>query len=137
MRNFNSLSVAIIVALSSITAHAQNSVTKDPLAASSQIVHLSASASAQVTQDWLVMTLAVQKDGTDAATVQKQIKTQLASALSLAPLQSAGTVTLDTQGALTTDSITTSGGTNTIATDSGNNTVVLNDGTNSVTGPEG
>lgn len=84
MRNFNSLSVAIIVALSSITAHAQNSVTKDPLAASSQIVHLSASASAQVTQDWLVMTLAVQKDGTDAATVQKQIKTQLASALSLA-----------------------------------------------------
>jgi len=84
MRNFNSLSAVIIVALSSITAHAQNSVTKDPLVASSQIVHLSASASAQVTQDLLVMTLAVQKDGTDAAAVQKQIKTQLASALSLA-----------------------------------------------------
>jgi len=84
MRNFNSLSAALLLALCGTTAQAQSAATQGVTAQVAQIVHLSASASAQVTQDWLVMTLAVQKEGADAATVQKQIKTQLASALALA-----------------------------------------------------
>jgi predicted secreted protein len=84
MRNFNSLSAAFLLALCGTLAQAQSSATQAVPAQAAQIVHLSASASAQVTQDWLVMTLAVQKEGADAATVQKQIRTQLASALALA-----------------------------------------------------
>ena len=84
VRNFNSLSAALLLALCSTVAQAQSSAIQGVPAQSTQIVHLSASASAQVTQDWLVMTLAVQKEGADATTVQKQIKAQLASALALA-----------------------------------------------------
>ena len=84
MRNFNSLSAALLVALCSTVVQAQSSASQSVPAQAAQIVHLSASASAQVTQDWLVMTLATQKEGADAATVQKQIKTQLASALAMA-----------------------------------------------------
>ncbi|PUE08920.1 hypothetical protein B9Z51_08265 [Limnohabitans sp. T6-5] len=87
MRNFNSLSGALIFALTSVVAQAQSPYIKVPptlQAAPSQIVHLSASAFAQVTQDWLVMIMAVQKEGTDATMVQNQVKTQLASALALA-----------------------------------------------------
>ena len=76
MRNFNSLSAALLVALCSTVVQAQSSASQSVPAQAAQIVHLSASASAQVTQDWLVMTLATQKEGADAATVQKQIKTQ-------------------------------------------------------------
>jgi predicted secreted protein len=84
MRNFNSLSAALLVAMCSTLVQAQSAASQSVPAQGSQIVHLSASASAQVTQDWLVMTLATQKEGADAATVQKQIKTQLASALAMA-----------------------------------------------------
>lgn len=48
------------------------------------IAHLSASATVQVPQDWLVIRMTVQKEGTDAAQVQRQIKTSLASALTQA-----------------------------------------------------
>lgn len=46
--------------------------------------HLSASATMQVLQDWLVIRLAVQKEGADAALVQRQLKTTLAAALTQA-----------------------------------------------------
>lgn len=42
---------------------------------------LSASATVQVPQDWLLIRMTVQKEGTDAAQVQRQIKTTLATAL--------------------------------------------------------
>lgn len=85
MRHFSTLSGALILALGTVAVQAQTS--RDlPLvqATPSKIVHLSASALAQVQQDWLVMTLSVQKEGTDAMAVQTQIKNHLASALALA-----------------------------------------------------
>ena len=46
--------------------------------------HLSASATMQVLHDWLVIRLAVQKEGADAALIQRQLKTTLAAALTQA-----------------------------------------------------
>ena len=46
--------------------------------------HLSASATTLVLQDWLLIRLAVQKEGADAALVQRQLKTTLAAALTQA-----------------------------------------------------
>jgi predicted secreted protein len=84
MRNFNILSAALVVALSGAGVHAQSSAIQVPAVLASPVLHLSASATAQVTQDWLVMTLSVQKEGVDAVAVQKQLKAQLAPALTLA-----------------------------------------------------
>jgi predicted secreted protein len=87
MRNFHMLSGTIVLSLLSTLTQAQTSAIKDAaigLSTPSQVVHLSASASAQVTQDWLTMTLAVQKEGSDAAVVQKQIQSQVAAALASA-----------------------------------------------------
>ena len=86
MRNFHSFSGAVILSLFSALAHSQNAPIQDTAtlqSTPSQVVHLSATASAQVTQDWLVMTLASQKEGSDAAVVQKQIQSSLAAALAL------------------------------------------------------
>ena len=49
-----------------------------------QSAHLSASATAQVQQDWLVIRLTVQKEGASASLVQTQLKNVMASALSQA-----------------------------------------------------
>ncbi len=85
MRHFSILAGALFWAFSGPVAQAQSvKEAQNVQATSSQIVHLSASASTQVLQDWMVMTLSVQKEGVDAATVQKQIKGSLASALALA-----------------------------------------------------
>ena len=46
--------------------------------------HLSASATAQVTQDWLLIRLTVQKEGASASLVQTQLKNVIAAALSQA-----------------------------------------------------
>jgi len=85
MRHFSILSGALLLAFSGAMVQAQS--VKEPQAPqvfSSKVVHLSATASAQVLQDWMVMTLSVQKEGTDPATVQKQIKATMSSALALA-----------------------------------------------------
>ena len=98
MRHFSTLSGALILALGSAAVQAQT-FRDSPLvqATPSKIVHLSASALAQVQQDWLVMTLSVQKEGTDAMAVQTQIKNHLASALALArPLAQAGALEVNT-----------------------------------------
>ena len=87
MRNFHSVSSTVIFSLCSALAQAQSAPIKDTASWQStplQVVHLSATASAQVTQDWLLMTLAVQKEGADAAVVQKHIQSSLAAALALA-----------------------------------------------------
>lgn len=98
MRHFSTLSGALILALGTVAVQAQT--PRDlPLvqATPSKIVHLSASALAQVQQDWLVMTLSVQKEGTDAMAVQTQIKNHLASALALArPSAQAGALEVST-----------------------------------------
>lgn len=84
MRNFNILSASVWLALSSALAHAQSPAVHASPVQPHQVVHLSASASKQVMQDWLLMTLSVQKEGLDATAVQKQLKAQLAPALALA-----------------------------------------------------
>jgi predicted secreted protein len=66
-------------------------------AAPHQVMHLSASAQTEVPQDWLVMTLAVQKEGLQAPAVQKQLNTVLSSALAVAmPLANPGAVEVST-----------------------------------------
>lgn len=53
-------------------------------AAPLQVLHLSASAHTEVPQDWLVMTLSVQKEGVQAPAVQKQLNAVLSAALAVA-----------------------------------------------------
>jgi predicted secreted protein len=87
MRPFNTLSAALMLAMSCSFAQAESPLIKDmgaSVSGPSQIVHLSASASSSVKPDWMVITLAVQKEGTEAATVQKQINAQVTAALALA-----------------------------------------------------
>lgn len=62
-----------------------------------QLVHLSASAQTEVQQDWLVMNLAVQKEGLHAPAVQKQLSAVLTAALAIAkPWVKPGSVDLST-----------------------------------------
>lgn len=62
-----------------------------------QVLHLSASAQSEVAQDWLVMTLAVQKEGLQATTVQKQLNASLSAALAVAsPLAKPGALHVST-----------------------------------------
>lgn len=49
-----------------------------------QVLHLSASAQTEVQQDWVIMTLAVQKEGPQAPGVQKQLNAVIAAALAVA-----------------------------------------------------
>lgn len=66
-------------------------------AAPHQVLHLSASAHTEVAQDWLVMTLAVQKEGLQAPAVQKQLNAVLSAALAVAtPLAKPGAVEVST-----------------------------------------
>lgn len=66
-------------------------------AAPHQVLHLSASAHTEVPQDWLVMTLAVQKEGLQAPMVQKQLNAVLSAALAVAtPLAKPGTLDVST-----------------------------------------
>ena len=62
-----------------------------------QVLHLSASAHTEVLQDWLVMTLAVQKEGMQAPAVQKQLTAVLSAALAVAtPLAKPGALDVST-----------------------------------------
>lgn len=66
-------------------------------AAPHQVLHLSASAHTEVAQDWLVMTLAVQKEGLQAPAVQKQLNAVLSAALAVAtPLAKPGAMEVST-----------------------------------------
>lgn len=69
----------------SATAHAQ-AATPSPR----NVVQLSASGSVEVDQDWLVMVLAVSRDGREAASVQRQLQQAVDTALGvLRPLAQA------------------------------------------------
>lgn len=64
-----------------------------------QVVHLSASAQTEVPQDWLVLSLSVQKEGPQAATVQQQLNATLSAAVATAqPWVKPGQVALSTGG---------------------------------------
>jgi len=66
-------------------------------AAPHQVLHLSASAQTEVAQDWLVMTLSVQKEGLQASAVQKQLNAVLSAALAVAtPLAKPGDLRVST-----------------------------------------
>lgn len=82
------------------SALAQSPSPTLPLAAQAaphQVLHLSASAHTEVAQDWLVMTLVVQKEGLQAPAVQKQLNAVLSAALGLAkPLAKPGAVEVST-----------------------------------------
>jgi len=66
-------------------------------AALHQVLHLSASAQTDVPQDWLVVNLAVQKEGLQAPAVQRQLNAVLSSALALAtPMAQPGGVEVRT-----------------------------------------
>jgi predicted secreted protein len=54
-----------------------------PAAVAQNVVQLSAEASVEVEQDWLVLSMNTTRDGTDAAQVQNQLKQALESALRL------------------------------------------------------
>jgi predicted secreted protein len=82
------------------SALAQNLSPTLPTAAQAaphQVLHLSASAHTEVAQDWLVMTLSVQKEGLQAPAVQKQLNAVLSAALALAtPLAKPGALDVST-----------------------------------------
>lgn len=90
LRRTTPLAWALMMALAwpSVFVHAQ-SASSPPMpvavhAAPHQVLHLSASAHAEVPQDWLVMSLVVQKEGLSAPAVQKQLNAVLSSALAVA-----------------------------------------------------
>lgn len=69
-------------------AQSQSSnVHHTPQLAPHQVLHLSASAHTEVPQDWLVMTLAIQKEALQAHAVQKQLNAILSAALAIATPQ--------------------------------------------------
>lgn len=66
-------------------------------AAPHPVMHLSASAQTEVAQDWLVVTLAVQKEGLQSAVIQKQLNTVLHAALAVvAPVAKPGALQVST-----------------------------------------
>ena len=89
------------LALPAATVQAQSAVsppmTHAAHAALNQILHLSASAQAEVPQDWLVITLSVQKEGLQAPAVQKQLNAILSAALAVGtPMAKPGAVEVTT-----------------------------------------
>jgi predicted secreted protein len=83
-----SMAWALMSALALPVASVQaQSTSNSPHAANAplnQVLHLSASAQTEVPQDWLVITLSVQKEGLQAPAVQKQLNAILSSALAVA-----------------------------------------------------
>lgn len=79
--------LALLSALAMPNALAQASLASGPAAPPTahaephQLVHLSATAQTEVAQDWLVMTLSVQKEGLQAMAVQKQLNDVLSAAM--------------------------------------------------------
>jgi predicted secreted protein len=80
MRLMISLIAASALLLSAGTVFSQTIPTPQP----AQRVSLSASASVQMSQDVLTLSLTTQRDGVDAQTVQSQVKAALDTALTLA-----------------------------------------------------
>ncbi len=77
MKNVIKMIAACAVLTGACAVFGQNSVPMEPR----NVVHLSASGVVDVQQDWLTLTLAVTRDGTEAAALQSQLRQALDSAL--------------------------------------------------------
>lgn len=90
------------LALPVVSVQAQSVSSPAPHAAHAaaalhQVLHLSASAQTDVPQDWLVISLSVQKEGLQAPAVQKQLNAVLAAALAVAtPMAKTGALEVST-----------------------------------------
>ena len=98
---FPPIALALMMACGTSVACAQASTgfvsSNGVQAAPFQVVHLSASAQTEVAQDWLVMTLSVQKEGLQAPAVQKHLNALLARALALGtPMAKPGALEVST-----------------------------------------
>lgn len=80
------LALTALGLISALTlSHAQSEVSSTSTATlPHQLLHLNASDQTDVQQDWLVMTLAVQKEGPQASGIQKQLNAIVAAALAMA-----------------------------------------------------
>jgi predicted secreted protein len=82
---YTTAAIALFWAMGCASIQAQ-SIPSSPVQALKlgTIAHLSASATTRVLQDWLMIRLSVQKEGAEAAMVQRQVNTTLAAALAQA-----------------------------------------------------
>ncbi len=78
------LMTALALPVASVQAQSAASLTQPAQAALNQVLHLSASAQTEVPQDWLVISLSVQKEGLQAPAVQKQLNAMVSAALAVA-----------------------------------------------------
>jgi predicted secreted protein len=77
------LMTALALPVASVQAQSAASSPHAAQAALNQVLHLSASAQTEVPQDWLVITLLVQKEGLQAPAVQKQLNAMVSAALAV------------------------------------------------------
>jgi hypothetical protein len=78
------LMTALALPAASVLAQSAASSPHAAHAPLNQVLHLSASAQTEVPQDWLVITLSVQKEGLQAPAVQKQLNAIVTAALAVA-----------------------------------------------------
>jgi predicted secreted protein len=91
------LMMALALPVASVQAQSAASSTQPAQAALNQVLHLNASAQTEVAQDWLVITLSVQKEGLQAPAVQKQLNTMVSAALAVAtPMAKPGALEVKT-----------------------------------------
>jgi predicted secreted protein len=99
-----SMALALMTALALPVASVQDqSAASSPHAAhvaqapQNQVLHLSASAQTEVPQDWLMISLSVQKEGLQAFAVQKQLNAMVSAALAVAtPMAKPGALEVKT-----------------------------------------
>ena len=88
------LMTALALPVASVQAQSASGTPHAPL---NQVLHLTASAQTEVAQDWLVITLSVQKEGLQAPAVQKQLNAMVSAALAVAtPIAKPGTLEVKT-----------------------------------------
>lgn len=91
------LMTALALPVASVQAQSASNTPHAAQAALNQVLHLNASAQTEVAQDWLVITLSVQKEGVQAPAVQKQLNTILSAALAVAtPMAKPGALEVKT-----------------------------------------
>jgi predicted secreted protein len=91
------LMTALALPVASVQAQSAASAPHGAHAPVNQVLHLSASSQTEVPQDWLVISLSVQKEGLQAPAVQKQINAILSSALAVAtPVSKPGALEVKT-----------------------------------------
>lgn len=98
LKSLTILTLMATLAFPCASSHAQSStMSAAPQASLHQVLHLTASAQTEVPQDWLVMTMGVQKEGMQAPAVQKQISAVLAAAVAVAsPMGQPGALEVST-----------------------------------------